>query len=96
MAINFNDTTQPAGFELCTEERKYNVSITAPVGELLQPYTMNEKDFIKEQGWCFQLWVTVQEHVLGRVPKPCKWDFGQNAFFTQELKPFSVHSVKLL
>ena len=55
MAINFNDTTQPAGFELCTEERKYNVSITAPVGELLQPYTMNEKDFIKEQGWYFQL-----------------------------------------
>ena len=50
MAINFNDTTQPAGFELCTEERKYNVSITAPVGELLQPHTMNEKDFIKEQG----------------------------------------------
>ena len=50
MAINFNDTTQPASFELCTDERKYSVSITAPVGELLQPHTMNEKDFLKEQG----------------------------------------------
>ena len=24
MAINFNDTTQPASFELCTEVRKYD------------------------------------------------------------------------
>ncbi|XP_053385509.1 AP-3 complex subunit beta-2-like isoform X2 [Mercenaria mercenaria] len=50
MAINFNDTTQPAGFEICTEEKKFNVSISAPVGELLQPYNIHEKEFIKEQG----------------------------------------------
>lgn len=50
MAINFNDTTQPAGFEICTEDKKFNVSITAPVGELLQPYNIHEKEFIKEQG----------------------------------------------
>ena len=50
MAVNFNDTTQPAGFEICTEERKFNVSITAPVGELMQPYNIHEKEFIKEQG----------------------------------------------
>ncbi|XP_060597112.1 AP-3 complex subunit beta-2-like [Ruditapes philippinarum] len=50
MAINFNDTTQPAGFEICTEERKHNVTISAPVGEILQPYNIHEKEFVKEQG----------------------------------------------
>ena len=50
MAINFNDTTQPAGFEICTEDRKHTVSISAPVGEILQPYNIHEKEFIKEQG----------------------------------------------
>ena len=53
MAVNFNDTTQPAGFEICTEDRKYAVSITAPVGELLQPYNIHEKEFLKEQGMHF-------------------------------------------
>ncbi|XP_052812976.1 AP-3 complex subunit beta-2-like [Mya arenaria] len=50
MAVNFNDTTQPAGFEICTEDKKFNVSITAPVGELMQPYNIHEKEFLKEQG----------------------------------------------
>ncbi|XP_052235649.1 AP-3 complex subunit beta-2-like [Dreissena polymorpha] len=50
MGVNFNDTTQPATFEVITEEKKYNVKITAPVGEILQPYNMHEKEFIKEQG----------------------------------------------
>lgn len=45
MAINFNDTTQPAQFELCAGDLKYNVKISAPVGELLQPYTINESEF---------------------------------------------------
>lgn len=50
MGINFNDTTQPASLELCTAEQKFKVSITAPVGELLQPYTMSESDFVVQQG----------------------------------------------
>lgn len=50
MAINFNDTTQPATFDLCTLEQKFNVSITAPVGELLQPYTMSPNEFTQQQG----------------------------------------------
>ena len=49
MGINFNDTTQPAGLELCAGEQKFKASITAPVGELLQPYTMSEKDFSAQQ-----------------------------------------------
>ncbi|XP_074650639.1 AP-3 complex subunit beta-2-like isoform X2 [Tubulanus polymorphus] len=45
MAVDFNDTTQPANFEICSQERSFNVSIKAPVGELVQPHTMSEKDF---------------------------------------------------
>ena len=40
MAIDFNDTTQPAKFDICTQTKKFNVSITAPVGELLHPNTL--------------------------------------------------------
>ena len=50
MSINFNDTTQPAQFQLCCKDKKYNVSITAPVGELLQPNTITENDFLNLQG----------------------------------------------
>ena len=50
MAINFNDTTQPAKFDICTQEQKFPVNITAPVGELLQPHTMGEKEFNEQQG----------------------------------------------
>lgn len=50
MAINFNDTTQPAKFEICTLEQTFKVSITAPVGELLQPHTMGLQDFTQQQG----------------------------------------------
>ncbi|XP_041375514.1 AP-3 complex subunit beta-2-like [Gigantopelta aegis] len=50
MGINYNDTTQPATFELTTKEQKFNVSITAPVGELLQPHTMSEMEFTSQQG----------------------------------------------
>ncbi|XP_071166292.1 AP-3 complex subunit beta-2-like isoform X1 [Mytilus edulis] len=49
-SINFNDTTQPAKFDLCTTDQKFNVSITAPVGELLQPHTMSEGEFTSQQG----------------------------------------------
>ena len=49
-SINFNDTTQPAKFDLCTQDQKYNISITAPVGELLQPHTMSDGEFTTQQG----------------------------------------------
>uniref|UniRef100_A0A2C9JVD6 AP-3 complex subunit beta n=1 Tax=Biomphalaria glabrata TaxID=6526 RepID=A0A2C9JVD6_BIOGL len=45
MGINFNDTTQPASFQLVTEQKTYSLTISAPVGELLQPHTMGENDF---------------------------------------------------
>ncbi|XP_060063674.1 AP-3 complex subunit beta-2-like [Ylistrum balloti] len=50
LAINFNDTTQPAKFNICTQDTKFAASITAPVGELLQPHTMSEAEFIQQQG----------------------------------------------
>jgi len=52
MDIDFNDTTQPAQFQICTHSKAFNVSITAPVGELLQPNTITENDFLKLQGEC--------------------------------------------
>ncbi|XP_067425202.1 AP-3 complex subunit beta-1 isoform X1 [Emydura macquarii macquarii] len=50
MGIDFCDSTQTASFQLCTKEDHFNVNIQPPVGELLLPVTMSEKDFKKEQG----------------------------------------------
>ncbi|XP_072038441.1 LOW QUALITY PROTEIN: AP-3 complex subunit beta-2-like [Amphiura filiformis] len=50
MGIDFRDTTVPANFQICTESRKHNVSIKAPVGELLQPITLPEREFQTQQG----------------------------------------------
>jgi len=50
IGIDFNDTTQPAGFNLCTQTSKFPVSIKAPVGELLQGCPMAEADFLAKQG----------------------------------------------
>lgn len=58
MGINFNDTTQPAALEVCAGEQKFKVSITAPVGELLQPHTMSEGDFSNQQSECPAVVVT--------------------------------------
>ncbi|KAK8403584.1 hypothetical protein O3P69_000558 [Scylla paramamosain] len=45
LGIDFNDTTQPAAFDLVAGGRTFNLSITAPVGELLMPLAMSEADF---------------------------------------------------
>uniref|UniRef100_A0A669Q8W3 Adaptor related protein complex 3 subunit beta 1 n=1 Tax=Phasianus colchicus TaxID=9054 RepID=A0A669Q8W3_PHACC len=50
MGIDFCDSTQTASFQLCTKDDHFSVSIQPPVGELLLPVTMSEKDFKKEQG----------------------------------------------
>ncbi|KFP30695.1 AP-3 complex subunit beta-1, partial [Colius striatus] len=50
MGIDFCDSTQMASFQLCTKDGRFNVTIQPPVGELLLPVTMSEKDFKKEQG----------------------------------------------
>lgn len=45
LGIDFNDTTQPAAFDLVAGGRNFSLSITAPVGELLMPLAMTEADF---------------------------------------------------
>uniref|UniRef100_A0A8C6W7Y0 AP-3 complex subunit beta n=1 Tax=Nannospalax galili TaxID=1026970 RepID=A0A8C6W7Y0_NANGA len=50
MGIDFCDSTQTANFQLCTKNDCFNVNIQPPVGELLLPVAMSEKDFKKEQG----------------------------------------------
>ncbi|KAG3266458.1 hypothetical protein H1C71_002990 [Ictidomys tridecemlineatus] len=49
MGIDFCDSTQTASFQLCTKDDCFNVTIQPPIGELLLPVTMSEKDFKKEQ-----------------------------------------------
>uniref|UniRef100_A0A8B9YYR0 Adaptor related protein complex 3 subunit beta 1 n=1 Tax=Buteo japonicus TaxID=224669 RepID=A0A8B9YYR0_9AVES len=48
MGIDFCDSAQMASFQLCTKDDYFNVNIQPPVGELLLPVTMSEKDFKKE------------------------------------------------
>lgn len=43
--IDFNDTTQAAMFDLASGGRTFSISITAPIGELLQPLAMSGADF---------------------------------------------------
>ncbi|XP_006873361.1 PREDICTED: AP-3 complex subunit beta-1-like [Chrysochloris asiatica] len=50
MGIDFCDSTQTASFQLCTKDDCFSVNIQPPVGELLLPVSMSEKDFKKEQG----------------------------------------------
>ncbi|XP_045704148.1 AP-3 complex subunit beta-1 [Phyllostomus hastatus] len=50
VGIDFCDSTQTASFQLCTKDDCFSVNIQPPVGELLLPVTMSEKDFKKEQG----------------------------------------------
>ena len=50
LGIDFNDTTQSAQFEIVRDNKKFNVSISAPVGELVQPNTITENDFLSLQG----------------------------------------------
>ncbi|KAM6970147.1 AP-3 complex subunit beta-2 [Aplochiton taeniatus] len=50
MGIDFCDSTQAANFQLCTNSRKFFVSIQPPVGELMSPVFMTENEFKKEQG----------------------------------------------
>ncbi|XP_052599509.1 AP-3 complex subunit beta-1 isoform X2 [Peromyscus californicus insignis] len=50
VGIDFCDSTQAACFQLCTKDDCFNVSIQPPVGELLLPVAMSEKDFKKERG----------------------------------------------
>jgi len=50
LAVDFNDTIQQAQFAITTTTKKFNVNISAPVGELMRPHTINEKDFLVLQG----------------------------------------------
>ena len=51
--IDFNDTLQPADFDMLTSDRSYKVKVEAPVGELLSAVTMNENDFKSKQSEYF-------------------------------------------
>ncbi|XP_075234069.1 adaptor related protein complex 3 subunit ruby [Lycorma delicatula] len=50
IGVAWNDSTQPVTFQLIWEEGNAQVTIRAPVGELLKPVTMPEHLFLSEQG----------------------------------------------
>uniref|UniRef100_A0A8D0H8P5 AP-3 complex subunit beta n=1 Tax=Sphenodon punctatus TaxID=8508 RepID=A0A8D0H8P5_SPHPU len=50
MGIDFCDSTQTASLKLCTKDNHFSVNIQPPVGELLLPVIMSERDFKKEKG----------------------------------------------
>ncbi|XP_042861804.1 AP-3 complex subunit beta-1-like isoform X2 [Penaeus japonicus] len=50
LGVDFNDTTQPAVFDLVAGGRTFSISVTAPIGELLTPLAMSEADFNLNQG----------------------------------------------
>nr|XP_023022269.1 AP-3 complex subunit beta-2 [Leptinotarsa decemlineata] len=49
LGIDFNDTTQPANFEIVSSLGNFNVSIKPSVGELLRPVQMDKNLFIEHQ-----------------------------------------------
>ncbi|XP_047485824.1 AP-3 complex subunit beta-2-like isoform X3 [Penaeus chinensis] len=50
LGVDFNDTTQPAVFDLIAGGRTFSISVTAPIGELMTPLAMSEADFNLNQG----------------------------------------------
>ena len=68
MAIDFNDTTQPAQFQVCfNDTKRFAVSIAAPVGELLQPNMLSENDFLALKGKGSLIVFCVLPHFVGAV-----------------------------
>ncbi|XP_049826846.1 AP-3 complex subunit beta-2 [Aethina tumida] len=49
LGIDFNDTTQPANFEITSSLGNFNVCIKPSIGELLRPLTMSSSLFLEKQ-----------------------------------------------
>ncbi|XP_065060461.1 AP-3 complex subunit beta-1-like [Rhopilema esculentum] len=49
IGIDFRDTTQPANFDICTNTRKFAVTVKPPVGELVQRNPISQDEFISEK-----------------------------------------------
>jgi len=55
LGVNFCDSTQAVGLRLITREGEHAVSVSAPCGELLQPNTLTQNDFIALQSeWLYR------------------------------------------
>lgn len=54
LGVDFKDSIQPLILEvswfIAGMEHKTEVSLRVPIGELIQPLSMSEEDFINEQG----------------------------------------------
>ena len=50
MGIDFNDTTQPASFDIAFDGRSSTISIPCHVGELIEQKFLSEQAFRQHQG----------------------------------------------
>lgn len=54
LGVDFKDSIQPLALEVswfsAGMERKSDVALRVPIGELVQPLSMSEEDFVSEQG----------------------------------------------
>ena len=50
MGIDFNDTTQPASFDIAFDGRSLTISIPCHVGELIEQKFLTEQAFQQHQG----------------------------------------------
>ncbi|CAI7996336.1 AP-3 complex subunit beta-2 [Geodia barretti] len=66
VGIDFNDTLQPAKFEISVAPgKRYPVQIDPLVGELLRPMSVSEDKFMALKGIILQLYTAVQPSVHG-------------------------------
>ncbi|XP_044765824.1 AP-3 complex subunit beta-1 isoform X2 [Coccinella septempunctata] len=49
LGIDFNDSAQPANFEIVSSLGNFNVTVRPFIGELLRPVTMSQEIFLQEQ-----------------------------------------------
>lgn len=49
IGIDYNESTQPAKFELKTSENTFSLTIKASVGEMIQPILLSEGEFTAAQ-----------------------------------------------
>lgn len=49
IGIDYNESTQPAKFELKTKENSFSLAIKSPIGEMIQPVLLSEGEFTTAQ-----------------------------------------------
>lgn len=68
IGIDYNESTQPAKFELKTKENSFSLAVKAPVGEILQPVLLSEGEFIAAQSNYLLCILNIKEKLFSLLP----------------------------